>query len=107
MGSPPPRSPPVREAQGATLTIDAATRANLELMRTLGGDRRGSLAAAIDRTVSAAGARLRAQRLAPPLTDPAAIDARLDAVAALVADWALCGDARKSLAAAPDLARAL
>jgi DNA mismatch repair protein MutS len=76
-------------------------------MRTLAGERRGSLAAAIDRTVSAAGSRLLAQRLAAPLTDPSAIDARLDAVAALVGDWALCGDARKSLAAAPDLARAL
>src|SRR5436309_3706042 len=107
IGRRPPLSPPVREPQGTTLAIDAATRANLELMRTLGGDRRGSLAAAIDRTVSAAGSRLLAQRLAAPLTDPSAIDARLDAVAALVGDGALCGDARKSLAAAPDLARAL
>src|SRR5262249_56422559 len=104
---PPPLSPPVREAQGATLAIDAATRANLELMRTLAGERRGSLAAAIDRTVSAAGSRLLAQRLAAPLTDPAAIDARLDAVTALLGDWALCSDARTSLAAAPDLAPAL
>src|SRR5207302_7518578 len=107
IGRRPPLSPTVREAQGTTLAIDAATRANLELMRTLGGDRRGSLAAAIDRTVSAAGSRLLAQRLAAPLTDPAAIDARLDAVAALVGDCALCGDARVRLAAAPDLARAL
>jgi DNA mismatch repair protein MutS len=107
IGRRPPLSPPVREAQGTTLAIDAATRANLELMRTLAGERRGSLAAAIDRTVSAAGSRLLAQRLAAPLTDPAAIEARLDAVAALVGDWALCGDARASLAAAPDLARAL
>src|SRR5690242_4391000 len=107
IGKRPPLSPPVREAQGATLAIDAATRANLELMRTLAGERRGSLVAAIDRTVSAAGSRLLAQRLAAPLTDPTAIDARLDAVATLAGDWALCGDARTSLAAAPDLARAL
>src|SRR5499427_1378522 len=107
IGKRPPLSPPLREAQGATLAIDAATRANLELMRTLSGDRRGSLIAAIDRTVSAAGARLLAQRLAAPLTDPPAIDARLDAVTALLGDWALCSDARTSLAAAPDLARAL
>ncbi len=107
IGKRPPLSPPVREAQGATLAIDAATRANLELMRTLGGERRGSLAAAIDRTVSAAGSRLLAQRLAAPLTDPPAIEARLDAVAALVGDPALRSDVRTSLAAAPDLARAL
>jgi DNA mismatch repair protein MutS len=107
IGKRPPLSPPVREPQGATLAIDAATRANLELMRTLAGERRGSLAAAIDRTVSAAGSRLLAQRLAAPLTDPPAIEARLDAVAALVADPALRGDVRTSLASAPDLARAL
>jgi DNA mismatch repair protein MutS len=97
----------MREQQGATLAIDAATRANLELMRTLTGERRGSLVAAIDRSVSAAGSRLLAQRLAAPLTDPAAINTRLDAVAAFVADPALRGDVRASLAAAPDLARAL
>jgi DNA mismatch repair protein MutS len=107
IGKRPPLSPPVREAQGATLAIDAATRANLELMRTLGGERRGSLAATVDRTVSAAGSRLLAQRLAAPLTDARAIEARLGAVAALVGDPALRGDVRTSLASAPDLARAL
>jgi DNA mismatch repair protein MutS len=107
LGKRPPLSPPVREAQGATLAIDAATRANLELMRTLAGERRGSLAATIDRSVSAAGSRLLAQRLAAPLTDPPAIEARLDAVASFVDDPALRADARTSLAAAPDLARAL
>ena len=107
LGQRPPLSPPMREQQGATLAIDAATRANLELMRTLTGERRGSLVAAIDRSVSAAGSRLLAQRLSAPLTDPAAINTRLDAVAAFVADPALRGDVRASLAAAPDLARAL
>jgi DNA mismatch repair protein MutS len=107
LGKRPPLSPPMRERQGATLAIDAATRANLELMRTLTGERRGSLVAAIDRSVSAAGSRLLAQRLAAPLTDPSAINARLDAVAAFVTDPGLRGDVRTSLAAAPDLARAL
>jgi hypothetical protein len=62
----PPLSPPTREAVGATLAIDAATRTNLELMRTQTGDRRGSLIGAIDRTVTVAGARLLSQRLAAP-----------------------------------------
>jgi DNA mismatch repair protein MutS len=107
IGRRPPLSPPVREAAGATLTIDQATRANLELHRTLSGERRGSLLAAIDRTVTAAGSRLLAQRLAAPLTDPATIAMRLDAVATLVDNGAICGDVRKSLRSAPDLARAL
>src|SRR6186713_2052289 len=86
LGKRPPLSPPVREAQGATLSIDQATRANLELTRTLGGERRGSLLAALDRTVTSAGARLLAQRLAAPLTDPAEIGKRLDTVTIFVND---------------------
>src|SRR6187455_4635 len=71
LGKRPPLSPPLREAQGATLSIDQATRANLELTRTMTGERRGSLLAAIDRTVTSAGSRLLSQRLAAPLTEPA------------------------------------
>jgi DNA mismatch repair protein MutS len=107
IGKRPPLSPPVREAAGATLAIDQATRGNLELVRTLSGERRGSLLAVIDRTVTAAGSRLLAQRLAAPLTDPAAIAQRLDAVAAFVTDHAARNDLRALLKAVPDLARAL
>src|SRR5512133_486790 len=107
LGSRPPLAPPVREAQGATLAIDQATRSNLELVRTLAGERRGSLLAAIDRTVTAAGSRLLAQRLAAPLTDPAAIGARHDAVEFFVTDMAARAEGRERLKAAPDLARAL
>jgi DNA mismatch repair protein MutS len=107
LGKRPPLSPPAREAAGATLAIDAATRANLELMRTQNGERRGSLIAAIDRTVTAAGARMLGQRLAAPLTDPAAIVRRLDAVGLFVSEVDLRADVRTRLAAAPDLARAL
>ena len=53
----------------------------------------------IDRTVTSLGARLLADWLAAPLTDVAAINARLDAVAELVAD----ADAHR---AAPRIARA-
>src|SRR5262249_10878857 len=82
-------------------------RANLELTRTLAGERRGSLLAALDGTVTAAGSRLLAQRLAAPLTDAAAIGRRLDAIGAFVADAAAREDLRKTLHAAPDVGRAL
>jgi DNA mismatch repair protein MutS len=107
LGKRPPLSPPAREAADATLAIDAATRANLELMRTQSGERRGSLIAAIDRTVTVAGARTLAQRLAAPLTDPVAIIRRLDAVGLFVSEVDLRADVRARLKAAPDLARAL
>jgi DNA mismatch repair protein MutS len=107
LGQRPPLSPPLREAASATMTIDQATRANLELMRTLSGDRRGSLLAAIDRTVTSAGSRLLAQRLAAPLTDPAVIARRLDAVEAFLNDQTARIDTTARLKAAPDLARAL
>ena len=107
VGKRPPLSPPSREAAGTTMAIDPATRANLELTRTLAGERRGSLLDAIDCTVTAAGSRLLAQRLAAPLTDSAAIARRLDAIAAFVADSAARDDFRDQLRAAPDMARAL
>jgi DNA mismatch repair protein MutS len=107
LGQRPPLSPPMREAPGATLAIDPATRSNLELARTLAGERRGSLLAAVDRSVTAAGSRLLAQRLAAPLTEPAAIARRHDAVEFFVGDAAARADMRERIEAAPDLARAL
>jgi DNA mismatch repair protein MutS len=107
VGQRPPLSPPTRESAGATMAIDQATRGNLELMRTLAGERRGSLLETIDRTVTSAGSRLLAQRLSAPLTDPAAIAARLDAVGAFVEGAAARADTRTRLQSAPDLSRAL
>jgi DNA mismatch repair protein MutS len=89
------------------MAIDQATRANLELMRTLAGERRGSLLAAIDRTVTSAGARLLAQRLAAPLTTVADIARRHDSVDYALGRATLRADLRERLNAAPDLARAL
>jgi DNA mismatch repair protein MutS len=103
----PPIEPPRRQVRGETMQIDAATRANLELFRRLSGERAGSLLAAVDATVTAAGSRLLAQRLAAPLRDAAAIGRRLDAVEAFLADAALRGDLRARLAEAPDMVRAL
>ncbi len=107
VGKRPPLSPPAHEAVGTTMAIDPATRANLELTRTLSGERRGSLLDAIDCTVTPAGSRLLAQRLAAPLTDAVAIARRLDGVSAFVADSAAREDIRLILRGAPDLSRAL
>ncbi|GGH08386.1 DNA mismatch repair protein MutS [Alsobacter metallidurans] len=107
LGARPPLSAPAREAADACMAIDAATRASLELTRTLAGERAGSLLAAVDRTLTPAGGRLMAERLAGPLTDAGAINARLDAVAWLVDDPAARSAFRSALKRAPDMARAL
>jgi DNA mismatch repair protein MutS len=103
----PSLQPPRREIDGAHMTIDAATRRNLELTETLSGDRKGSLISTIDRTVTAAGGRLLTERLVAPLTNVATIRERLAAVAALVADRGLRHAIHERLRRAPDLARAL
>ncbi len=105
VGRAPLLRPPRKESAGSLLLIDAATRANLELVRSNQGARAGSLLAAIDRTVSASGARELAARLASPLTDAAALNARLDAVAYLAERPLLRRKLREDLRAAPDLAR--
>ncbi|WP_316166282.1 MULTISPECIES: DNA mismatch repair protein MutS [unclassified Bradyrhizobium] len=107
VGQRPPLAPPAREATGSTMAIDPATRANLELTRTLAGERRGSLLDAIDCTVTSAGSRLLAQRLAAPLTEPVQIGRRLDAVNVFVADSAAREDIRSILRGAPDMTRAM
>ena len=99
--------PPRRAGEAEFMAIDPATRVSLEIDRTLSGQRDGSLLAAIDRTVTAAGARLLAARLSRPLLSPVAIDRRLDAVAWFVEATASRRDLRARLKAAGDMARAL
>jgi DNA mismatch repair protein MutS len=99
--------PPQRVAPGSVMHIDAATRRNLELVTTLSGERRGSLLSVIDRTLTASGARLLAEHLAAPLTDPASIAARLDAVAFFLDRADLRADLRERLRRCPDIERAI
>jgi DNA mismatch repair protein MutS len=103
----PALSLPSRLSRDTRIDIDAATRANLELMRTMSGSREGSLLAAIDKTVTAPGGRLLAERLAAPLTVPKEIEARLDAVSFFAGEPFLRKEVRACLKAAPDISRAL
>jgi DNA mismatch repair protein MutS len=98
---------PSRFSRDTRMDIDAATRANLELTRTLAGPREKSLLAAIDKTVTAPGGRLLAERLAAPLTVPKEIEARLDAVAFFAGEPGLRKEVRACLKATPDISRAL
>jgi DNA mismatch repair protein MutS len=98
---------PRMSGAGATLVIDAATRTSLELVRSASGERATSLLAAIDRTITAAGARELARRIASPLAGARAINARLDAVQFLADDDTAREALRDGLRGAPDIARAV
>ncbi|WP_145105232.1 DNA mismatch repair protein MutS [Cereibacter sediminicola] len=99
--------PPVREVAGGTVQIDAATRRNLEITQALTGGREGSLLSAVDRTVTAPGARLLERRLSSPSRDLGLIHDRLAAVRWLTDEPRLREDLRANLRRVPDMDRAL
>jgi hypothetical protein len=100
-------APPQLVLPDTVMQIDAATRHNLELVATLSGERRGSLLATIDRTLTGPGARLLAEQLAAPLTLPDAIRARLDAVEFFLERADMRAALRQILRRVPDIERAL
>ncbi len=98
---------PLKEAEDRVVQIDAATRRNLELTRSLSGGRAGSLLSVIDRTVTPGGARLLEQRLSSPSRSLDTIHARLDAVSFAIDQTVMTNDLRDALRRTPDLDRAL
>jgi DNA mismatch repair protein MutS len=104
--------PPRRQESSAVMMIDAATRANLEIIAPLNvqhASMRGPrcLREAVDLTLTAQGARELKARLASPLNDTVAIAERLDQVEWLVSNSVLREDMRACLRRCPDLSRAL
>lgn len=99
--------PPSREDANHTMFIDAATRANLELMRTLSGEKQGSLFHAINQTVSGPGGRLLAERMMSPLTDIHQITQRQNSISYLLEKPELARNLRLTIKQVPDMARAL
>ena len=68
------------------IALDAATRRNLEITTTLSGKKAPTLFSTLDNCATHMGSRLLAQWLHHPLRNRDHIQARLDAVAALLAD---------------------
>lgn len=99
--------PPQQEAQDRVVQIDAATRRNLELTRSLSGGRAGSLLSVVDRTVTPGGARLLEQRLSSPSRNLDTIHQRLAALDFAVEHTQTAEDLRAALRKTPDLDRAL
>ncbi|MGI9368576.1 MAG: DNA mismatch repair protein MutS [Ruegeria sp.] len=98
---------PLKESEDRVVQIDAATRRNLELTRSLSGGRAGSLLAVVDRTVTPGGARLLEQRLSSPSRNLDVIHSRLDAVSFATEDSLIASNLRDALRKTPDLDRAL
>jgi DNA mismatch repair protein MutS len=87
------------------LALDEAAVRNLELVRTLSGERRGSLLGLLDETRTPMGARALRRRLLSPLTEVRSIRRRHDAVQALLEDAQLRGHLREALSFVGDLER--
>jgi DNA mismatch repair protein MutS len=88
-----------------TLVLDQTTRSNLNLLDGTGGERRGSLLHVLDRTATPMGSRMLRRWMLAPLTSPAAIGRRLDAVERLVDGVELRADIRTGLVGMGDLER--
>ena len=80
------------------IALDAATRRNLEITATLSGKKAPTLFSTLDNCATHMGSRLLAQWLHHPLRNRAHIQARLDAVAALIASDANLSGSLKTIA---------
>jgi DNA mismatch repair protein MutS len=88
------------------MTLDAATRRNLELSETLRtGQVKGSLLGVLDQTVTPMGARLLRQWVNQPLLDVPRIEQRQERVAWLHANGLLRAEVRAALKPLSDLER--
>ena len=95
-----------REREGRRhLAMDEAAVRTLEIFSTLSGERKGSLLWAVDRTRTPMGGRLVRAWLAAPLTDPARIGERHDAVGELLESPSVRKDLSFRLAGMADLSR--
>lgn len=98
---------PTQENTDRVMQIDAATRRNLELTQALAGGRRGSLLSTIDRTVTASGGRMLAQRLSSPSRTLDVVHDRLDCISFALEQSDLAKFLREALRRVPDLERAI
>ncbi len=99
--------PPSRSIETATMVIDAATRGNLELIKSTRMTKKGSLFDALDRTVTGAGSRQLAAQISAPLNNAAVINNRLNSLEFFNNNSAARDTIRKILRRTPDMARAL
>ena len=98
---------PNSESQGDFVSIDAATRRNLELTETLSGSQKGSLLFAVDRSITGAGARLLYHRITTPSQRIGLISDRAEAVQFFCENSDTRLEIRVALKQLPDIERGL
>ena len=106
-GKIPKLSSPQQWSASEVLEIDGATRNNLEIIKTIGGSKKGSLLATIDRTLTSAGSRLLLNWISAPPTNPLIINKRLDSITCFYENEGLLGSLRDIIRTVPDVERAL
>ena len=89
------------------LMISPTTLSHLEITKTFEGQFQGSLFMALNRTRTAAGARLLKSRLISPLSHLSAIQKRLDRVEFFIKHSSMCTEVRGQLPRVGDLERKL
>jgi len=89
------------------LLIDPSTQRNLEVFRSARGQREGSLIAAMDRTITAAGARLLEQFLSAPTLDMDELLRRQDSVEGFIESPGLMMELHETLRLTRDIKRIL
>jgi DNA mismatch repair protein MutS len=87
------------------MTLDAATRRNLELTETLRGEEKGSLLSVLDQTVTPMGKRLMRNWVSQPLLDVDKIRSRQDGVAYFFENGMTRAEIRSALKPLADLER--
>ncbi len=87
------------------MTLDAATRRNLELTETLRGEIKGSLLSVLDHTVTPMGKRLMRAWVSQPLLDAVKIKARQDGVNYFFEQGMIRAEMRAALKPLADLER--
>ena len=106
-GTPPHLEGITTEAQSDAVTLDAATRRNLELDSSISGQPGATLKAILDKTCTSMGSRLLSRWLNRPLRSHKALNARFNAIDILIADAALQDVLTEQLTGIADIDRIL
>lgn len=106
-GTPPHLEGITTESQSDAVTLDAATRRNLELETSISGQPGATLKAILDKTCTSMGSRLLTRWLNRPLRSHKELNTRFDAIDTLIANTTLQNTLTEQLTGIADIDRIL